>query len=113
MNAEVDNQITFYVDNRIKNDFMSKAVQDVRCSSSKEIKTTDKQVFRSLICDLVLLRLDTFGLINTVGVVLGHTLGLKVKVYVLYLLNPIAKVTLASSAFLYSQGRPNLNQGQG
>ena len=44
LNVEVDNVITFYVDKRIKNDFMSIAVDDVRCTTNKTIDTTDKQV---------------------------------------------------------------------
>ena len=53
LNAEVDNKITFYIDPRIKNEFMATALEDVRCATAKEIKTTDKQVLKHLFKNLL------------------------------------------------------------
>ena len=41
---EADNQLTFYVDRRINNDFMTHAVADVQAMSDIPITTTHTQV---------------------------------------------------------------------
>ena len=42
--SDVDNEVTFYVDNRIDNDFMRNAVSDVQAMSDIDITTTESQV---------------------------------------------------------------------
>ena len=42
--SDVDNEVTFYVDNRIENDFMRNAVSDVQAMSDIDITTTESQV---------------------------------------------------------------------
>ena len=42
--SDVDNEVTFYVDNRIDNDFMGNAVSDVQAMSDIDITTTESQV---------------------------------------------------------------------
>ena len=50
--TDVDNQLTFFVDKRIKNDFMRHAVADVQAMSDTPISTIDTQVkIKSLICN--------------------------------------------------------------
>ena len=49
---DVDNQLTFFVDKRIKSDFMRHAVADVQAMSDTPISTIDTQVkIKSLICN--------------------------------------------------------------
>ena len=49
---DVDNQLTFFVDKRIKSDFMRHAVADVLAMSDTPISTIDTQVkIKSLICN--------------------------------------------------------------
>ena len=45
---EADNQLTFYVDKRINNDFMTHAVADVQAMSDILITTTHTQVRNKL-----------------------------------------------------------------
>ena len=42
--SDVDNEVTFYVDNRIDNDFMRNALSDVQAMSDIDITTTESQV---------------------------------------------------------------------
>lgn len=42
--TDVDNVVTFYIDNRIENDFMRNAVSDVQAMSDIVIPTTESQV---------------------------------------------------------------------
>ena len=44
---DVDNIVTFYVDNRIDNEFMRNAVRDVQAMSDKDIPTTESQVTKN------------------------------------------------------------------
>ena len=44
LRSDVDNKVTFFIDRRIDNDFMTKAVHDVQAMSDTPISTTDTQV---------------------------------------------------------------------
>ena len=47
--SNVDNIVTFYVDNRIDNEFMRNAVSDVQAMSDTAISTTDSLVTKDSI----------------------------------------------------------------
>ena len=44
MQSEAGNELTFFMDPKIENEFMTSAIQDLQSMSSEKIKTTDKQV---------------------------------------------------------------------